>query len=53
MSELLTTLPLAAVVVAVFWLLRRMPAVRCPFCGSRDWVILDQIKQCSQCGRLF
>jgi hypothetical protein len=43
-----------ALAAAATWLLRRLlPAVACPHCGSGSWVVMGDMKQCSECGRLF
>jgi hypothetical protein len=52
--ELGQSLLLVALVVAVFWAVRRFsPPVRCPHCGSTDLIFLSDAKECSRCGRWF
>jgi hypothetical protein len=47
-------LVLLAVVIAVYWLLRRyLPPVSCPHCGSGSWMVMNDMKQCRDCGSLF
>jgi hypothetical protein len=54
LRELATSLLLVAVVAGVVWAVRRFtPPVRCPHCGSGDWIILIDAKECSACGRWF
>jgi hypothetical protein len=50
----LGALALVAALVAGFWLLRRyLPRVICPGCGSRSWILMNDMKQCRDCGHLF
>jgi hypothetical protein len=54
MREIGQSLLLVALVVAVFWAVRRFsPPFRCPHCGSTDLIFLSDAKECSQCGRWF
>ena len=53
--ELGTSLLLVALVVGVFWAVRRFsPPFRCPHCGSNRLIFfLSDTKECSECGRWF
>jgi hypothetical protein len=52
--ELGQSLLLVALVVAVFWAVRRFsPPFRCPHCGSIELIFLSDAKECSRCGRWF
>ncbi|MEO5821252.1 MAG: hypothetical protein ABIT71_12175 [Vicinamibacteraceae bacterium] len=54
MHETLGAVVLVALCIAMFWLLRRyLPTVSCPNCQSGSWIILNDMKQCRDCGRLF
>jgi hypothetical protein len=54
MKQELGAVALLALCAAVFWLVRRYtPAATCPHCDSASWILLDDVKQCRDCGRLF
>ena len=54
LRELGTSTLLVALVVGVFWAVRRFsPPFRCPHCGSTQLIFLTDAKECSQCGRWF
>jgi hypothetical protein len=54
LGELGTSLLLVALVASVIRAVRRFtPPVRCPHCGSGQWIILIDTKECGECGRWF
>ena len=54
MPEILGAALVVAALVGVVWLFSRLiPKVRCTHCGSRSWIIMGDMKQCRDCGRLF
>ena len=54
LHELGTSLLLVALVVGVFWAVRRFsPPFRCPRCGSVQLIFLSESKECAKCGGWF
>jgi hypothetical protein len=54
LHELGTSLLVVALVVAVVWAVRRFtPPLRCPHCGSIQFIFLMDTKECARCGRWF
>jgi len=54
LGEFGRSLLLVALVVAVFWAVRRFsPPLRCPRCGAVTLIFLGDMKECSRCGHLF
>jgi hypothetical protein len=50
----LQILAVALMIAGIVWVIRRLvPAVSCPHCASSSWMIMGDMKQCRECGKLF